>query len=72
VSGMITNDVNGGVGALGSAAAGAGSGAQADQQNELPVVTAMAPTAVILLLMGEEKMALAEDSPRGASLDMRL
>jgi hypothetical protein len=70
---MITNDVNGGVGALGSAgAAGAGSGPEAGPQNELPVVTAMAPTAVILLLMGEEKMALAEDSPRGGSLDMRL
>jgi hypothetical protein len=73
VSGMITNDVKGGVGALVNAdTAGAGSGAEAGQQSAPPVVTAMAPGAVILLLMGEEKKALDEDSPRGGTLDMQL
>jgi len=65
VSGMTTSNVNGGVGGL----TGAGPGVRPTAP---PVATAMAPTAVILMLMGEEKQALAGDSRRGGSLDLRL
>jgi len=62
---MTTSNVNGGVGGL----IGAGTGVQPAGP---PVETAIAPTAVILMLMGEEKQALAGDSRRGGSLDLRL
>ena len=65
MSGMITSAVNGGVGGLAGAAT-------AGEQATPPVEMAMAPTAVILMLMGEENMTLASDSHRGASLDVRL
>ena len=65
VSGMMTSDVSGGVG--GPVDAGTGTQAQAP-----PVEMAVAPTAVILLLIGEQNKASASDSRRGGSLDVLL
>jgi len=62
---MITGDISSSTGAL--AAAGPGG-----QPVAPPVEVAMAPTAVILMLIGEENRTLGGDSPRGARLDMRL